>query len=189
VSSIPWGKKFHVKLAKDNFLPARPYQGTDEPYDYFYESDGLDVSAALRDQIESGIAKFVRIEDKTSDSVLSKLERFAYFPEGITFVLHAAEQPYLLCLIGEQVTDETWRKAHKVVSALLREHFDRGKAGRPPKIGKMKKGIMLRNLPGPLKEKAFALIPKAGMRSNRSGRRRRIPIPKNSTRSRPNQSF
>jgi hypothetical protein len=157
---IPWGSKFHVRLVKGHFEPADGYHGDEEPFEYFFESDRLKVPSVLGKHIASGKAKFVRIDDVSWSSALSRLEYFAYYPEGLTFVLHNAEQPYLLCLIGEKVTDSIWREASRVRSALLRASFERGKAGRPTNIPRLREAIRTRNRPGLLKgnitpEKSF----------------------------------
>ena len=92
---------------------------------------------------------------------MSVLEHVAYFPEGITFVLHNAEQPYLLCLVGEKVSVELWRKLSTTVTGIFRKKFGRGKAGRPKDLSKLRKAKRLLKTPGPLKAKAFLLAGKA----------------------------
>lgn len=152
------GSKFHVKLVSGHFEPVRPVS-EESAFSDFFESESVVVSDQLRKLIESGSAKFFRIDDACGSSVLSELESVAYYPEGITFVLHKAEQPYLFCLVGEKVSDHTWRRASKAVKAFQREYFERGKAGRPPNLKELKKGFALDRSPGPLKEKAASLGP------------------------------
>jgi len=150
---IPWGSTFHVRLGRGRFEPINEVLDDDVPSEYFFESDDVQMPNALRAQVTSGAAKFVEIEDDNWTSVLSKLEYFAYYAEGLTFVLHKAEQPYLLCLVGEKVSNELWRRASKAVSAIHRENFNRGKAGRPADLVRFKKMIKVRKRPGLLKEK------------------------------------
>jgi len=150
---VPWGSTFHVRLGRGRFEPINEVPDDDVPSEYFFESDDVHIPNALRSQMTLGTAKFVEIEDDNWTSVLSKLEYFAYYAEGLTFVLHRAEQPYLLCLVGEKVTNELWRRASTVVSAFQRENFNRGKAGRPKDLLRFEKMIKVRKRPGLLKEK------------------------------------
>jgi hypothetical protein len=140
-------------LVGGHFEPAEGYPGGDVPYDYYYEADRMEVPPGLEKLVASGIAKFVLIEDESWSSSLSKLEYFANYPEGLTFVVHEAEQPYLLCLIGEKVSDKVWKQGSRARSALLRKYFDRGKAGRRPSIPRLRRAIKLRTRPGSLKSK------------------------------------
>jgi hypothetical protein len=149
---IPWGTKFHVKLVEEHFEPADGQAGGG-PYEYYFEADRMTVPDGLEKLIVSGKGKFVLIEDEHSSSALSELEYFANYPEGLTFIVHAAEQPYLLCLIGEKVSDKVWKQASTARSELLRECFKRAKAGRPPDISRLRRTIDLRSRPGSQKSK------------------------------------
>lgn len=151
---IPWGIRFHVRLTEDHFEPVDGYPGDeDTPFEYFFESDKVETWPTLSKQMSLGRAKFVQIEDSERASIISRLEDFAYYPEGLTFIFHNADQPYLFCLVGEKVTNEIWRDASRVVSSFLRTHFNRGKAGRPRNLTRFRKEIMNRKKPGPLKAK------------------------------------
>jgi hypothetical protein len=150
---IPWGAKFHVRLVRDHFEPVEGYPGGDVPYEDYFEADRMEVPTGLEQLVKSRKAKFVLIEDGSCSSILSKLEYFASFTEGLTFVVHNAERPYCLCLIGENVSDKDWKRASRAHSALLREYFDRGKGGRPPNIPRLRHAIKLRKRPGLLKTK------------------------------------
>jgi len=123
--------------------------------DSFESSDlkDLEMPLPLQKQIEAGKAKFVRIDDESWSSVLTELEGFAYDARSLTFILHRAEQPYLLCLVGERVTNAQWAKASTSVSAFLRENFNRGKAGRPKDLVRYRQAIKTRRTAGLLKEK------------------------------------
>ncbi len=153
---VPSGTKFHVKIVKGT-LTALKRPSDDAPYIDSFESDKVDILPQLDNEIKLGRAKFVRIDDSETSSLLSLLESFAYFPEGITFVIHHAEKDYLMCLIGEQVTNDIWRKASKSVSAILRKHYERGTAGRPRDLKKRAKALALLKTPGSLKDKATHL--------------------------------
>jgi hypothetical protein len=153
ISIPPRGSKFRVRLVNDHFesitapLPEEAYM------DYF-EDEGLTVGQDLQAQIDRGAAKYIEIEDEALSSVFSELEEFGYSPEAITFVLHKAERPYLLCLIGEKVTQPEFRNAGTVVSALNRKHYGRGKGGRPRDRVRETKAEHKLQQPGSVSEKA-----------------------------------
>jgi hypothetical protein len=150
-----------VKLVGEHFEPAAGYpgkqeqvqMGIDAPYDHYFEADRMEVPPGLEKLVTSGKAKFVLIEDESWSSALSKLEYFANYPEGLTFVVHEAEQPYLLCLIGEKVSDKVWKQGSRARNALQKKYFNRGKAGRPPNIPRLRRTIKQRKSPGALKSK------------------------------------
>jgi hypothetical protein len=158
---LPSAAKFHVKIVNGQLSPIGSTD-EDDPIDISFASDQVEVPRPLDQAIRLGRAKFMRVDDKEGSSCLSILERVAYFPEGISFVLHDAEQPYLLCLIGEKVSVELWRKLSTTVTAMLREEFGRGKAGRPKDLPKRRRAKKLLEKPGPLKEKAAVLAVQAG---------------------------
>src|SRR5579863_1951189 len=157
VEYLPGAAKFHVRIAEGQLTPISPLADEDDPIDISFESEKLKVPKSLTKPINRGLAKFVLIDDEEGSSCLSVLEHVAYFPEGITFVLHRAEQPYLLCLIGEKVSAELWRKLNTTVTEMLRGNFGRAKAGRPKDLKKLKQAKRLLKSPGSLKDKAFRL--------------------------------
>lgn len=150
---IPWGCKFYVQIVKGHFASSNGYVDEDAPFGDSFESDWVKVPPAVQQQVASGNVKFVFVEDEHWSSALNELEHFAYYPEGLTFVLHQAEQPYLLCLIGEKVSDKLWRQASRVKTALLKKNLGRGAAGRPPDIKRLRETIKIRQRNGPLKTK------------------------------------
>lgn len=153
----PWGSKFHVRLIDNTLHPGGGYPGIDEPFDYFFESPRLEVSAKLEKLIASHKAKAVRVDDESLTSILSKFEQFAYDPEAITFLLHNAEQPYLFCLIGEKVSAADWRKADSAVTTFFKEHYLREKRGRTGKLLRFKRALRLPEEGGSLKVRAAKL--------------------------------
>jgi hypothetical protein len=90
-------------------------------------------------------------------SVLTEIEAFAYHAEGLTFILHSAEQPYMVCLIGEKTSSETWRTAERTLHALQRQYYGRVNAGKPPDRKQILKVATALRKPGPSKEKAINL--------------------------------
>jgi hypothetical protein len=105
--------KFHVKLTGSHFEPTEPWWDDGNTYwsDYV-GSETVSVGPEMQKLIDTGVAKYVEIEDLQKRSLLNRLMDFAYSPNLLTFVLLASEQPYLLCLIGENVSvEKTWRDA------------------------------------------------------------------------------
>jgi hypothetical protein len=156
----PSGSKFHAKLVKGKLEPAGPVVNDENygiPFDEFFESDELKVPGKLQTLIDFGTAQYVLVEDKSGTSALNVLERISYDPDRITFVRHIAEQPYLLCLIGEKVSKKLFDMAGPVVTEFQREYYCRGKAGRPPDLAKRKQAIKLIRGKGPMKMKAGIL--------------------------------
>jgi hypothetical protein len=127
---VPRGEKFHVRVIEDHLEPAAGMP-EDEPFVEYFSNNTLPVVPELQKVISEGAARFVLIEDDSFSTVLSELEEFAYSPNEITFIVHRAERPHVLCLMGERVTQPQLRAALPAVSAILREHYKRGKAGRP----------------------------------------------------------
>jgi len=163
VEDLPNPATFHVRVVNGQLVPIGPVPDDDMPIDVSFERKLKKLPEPLNSAIQQGLAKAVRIDDEEGSSCLTPLEQVAYFPEGVTFVLHEAEQPYLLCLVGERVSVEQWRKLSTAVTAILREKFGRGKAGRPKDLQKYRQAKKLLKQPGPLKEKAIKL---AGLASN-----------------------
>ncbi len=153
----PYGSKFHVRLAGDHLEPVGGAVPPDFPYVDYFESADLAVQKEIQELIDSGDAKFVQIDDRSDYSVRKDLESFAYHDGGITVVLHSAEQPYLLCVFGEKVTKEVLHRFGKALSAFQREHYARGKGGRPADLERLKKALKLDRQPGQSKLKAIDL--------------------------------
>ena len=122
----PWGAKFHVKLLQGHFQPMTSQSG---PYIYEYESEEMNILEKLEKLIEVGKAKFVQIDDKDGSSVLTELEAFAYDADSLTFICHRAEQPYIICLVGEKVSSQLWREAAPAIHSLQRKYFGREGGG------------------------------------------------------------
>ncbi len=119
----PFGSQFHVALSRGQLRPVRP-----TPSGPYIEDEKVEMPDAL-----NGFVQAVRIDDEDGSSVLTQLEAFAYHREGLTFMIHDAEQPYIICLVGEDADSDMWKKAAKVSHALRRECYGE-KAGRPGDI-------------------------------------------------------
>jgi hypothetical protein len=147
------GWKFHVKQVDGRLEPLHAVHQEDDAAGYF-ESQELNVQPQIQSLIDSHEVKYVRIDDSSGCSVLNDVESFADHPEGITLVLHNAERPYLFCLYGEKVSKELLDRAGKAISAFQREHYERGKGGRPANLDRRKQTRELLKQPGRMKDKA-----------------------------------
>jgi hypothetical protein len=154
----PPGKKFHVKLVGAHLEPVRNQPLPDEPYSDFFEVENFAVLPEIQELIDRGDATFVQIEDSDGYSLLKDLEGFAYKDDGVAFLLHRAEQPYLLCLFGEKANKQLLARAGKGLSAFQREFFQRGQGGRPRKMQKLKDALELEKKYGSTKSKAIDLV-------------------------------
>jgi hypothetical protein len=155
---VPRGTKFHVRVVNDH-LESASWTPKGHLFSDYFADEKLKVLPEMQKRIHDGTVRLVQIEDDSFSTVLSELEEFAYFPDAITFVLHNAERPYLFCLFGERVTQPDFREAGKVVSAILRQKYGRGKGGRPRDRVREKKALNLLKKPGSKAEKASALAP------------------------------
>lgn len=142
----PWGKTFRVRIKNGEFVPPTSAGRRRGPYTYLFESNPKAVPSYFNHLIKAGTGKFVRIDDEDDSSLFARLEIFAYAPECLTFMVHRGERPFLFCLIGENVTNETWRVAGSAVSAFQKQVAGRSKAGRPADLRRLKKAYrLLRN--------------------------------------------
>jgi hypothetical protein len=153
---VPRGEKFHVRVVEDHLEPAAGMP-EDEPFVEYFASDTLPVVPELQNVIDKGHARFVLIEDDSFSTILSELEEFAYSPDAITFIVHRAERPHLVCLVGERVSQPQLRASLPAVSAILRKHYNRGKAGRPRDRVREKKAQNLLQKSGRKGDMAYAL--------------------------------
>ena len=134
-----YGPLLHAKVVEDHLTPIKSDPG--ESFYALLENNNLEIPDELKEQVANGIASFIQIDDESRTSVISELETVAYRPNAITFVLHNARQPYLLCLVGENVSQETVRLAGKVINAFRKKHLGRSSAGRPTDVVELYKTL------------------------------------------------
>jgi len=157
----PLGHRFRAKVADGHLVPFHLVaKGENDPYFDQFETADVAVPSAAHPFVQNGTAKFVLVEDNGNSSILNELEGFAYDPNCLTFVVHRAEQPYLICIVGEKVgLDSTWRDAAKVIRQFRKQEFGRETAGRPPNTQLRKKALKAIATRGALKAKAARLSP------------------------------
>jgi hypothetical protein len=152
-----FGWKFRVNQSNGR-LEASAHVPEDSPVTDYFEAPTLQIPAAFQALIDEKKAKFVQIDDVSGASVLNDIENFGYHGEGITFIVHSAERPYLYCLVGEKTTKALWDKAGRSITAFQRQ-FGRGKGGRPPEFARRGKIREALAQPGRKKQKAVELMP------------------------------
>jgi hypothetical protein len=151
------GWKFRVNQSNGR-LQASAHVPEGSPASDYFQAPTLQIPQAFQTLIDGREAKFVQIDDVSGASVLNDIENFGYHGEGITFVVHNAERPYLYCLVGEKATKALWDKAGKSITAFQRQ-FGRGKGGRPTTtVGRKKTIREALKQPGRKKEKAVRLM-------------------------------
>jgi hypothetical protein len=151
------GWKFRVNQ-RNSRLEAIGHVPEDSPLTDYFEAPTLQIPAAFQVLIDEKAAKFLQIDDVEGASVLDDIENFAYNSDGITFIVHNGEHPYLYCLVGEKATKALWDKAGKSITAFQRQ-FGRGKGGRPTTNVGLRKTIReALKQPGRKKEKAVRLM-------------------------------
>jgi hypothetical protein len=153
---VPRPSKFHARIWKRHLKPVVP-TGKEDPYEYAFEASNLELPSALEKLVNSGAAKVFQIDDRSSSSVLNEVENAAYHIDGLTYIIHQAERPYILCLIGEKADTQVWRDAAKAVHALQRKYFKREKAGKPSDVRQLFKVDAQMRKSGPMKVRALSV--------------------------------
>lgn len=150
--------KYSVELFSNTFVPYGGWWHDDSvsPSDFFGSED-VAVGREMQRLIDTGYAKYVRIEDGQPRSLFKQLAEFAYSDDALTFVLVECERPYVFCLIGENISvEKTWREAGRVVSEFQKISYGRTRSGRRTKLLELKRDLaaLLRGK-GTAKEKAI----------------------------------
>jgi hypothetical protein len=155
------GSTFHVAVRSRRLAPAMPQRWDGQtPMSDFYTSDQIDLDPEMKAIVDKGLARYVEIDHEHPRSILNELLEFAYSSDQITFIRINADQKYLLCLLGENVSvDATWRHASKIVSEFQKKHYGRVRSGRRPKFREIRKrlSLLLRGK-GNLTSKAITLL-------------------------------
>jgi len=163
---LPPGPTLHAVLVGGHIRPNHAVE--DEDAEQFFESESIDTGPELESLIKSGISKYFLIEDHDGRSALNEIEAVGYYSDGVTVIVHQAEQPYILCLIGENAKTQDWRNMARAVHALQRTHYEREKAGRPADLRKLQVALNQIRRGGFLKEKAFLLSKTSKLESNQN---------------------
>lgn len=143
---IEWqkvGPSLHAEVYKDSLVPA----GTCENISHgvtneidpdvgageLFDGEDLRILEKLRqqllptgkktkhrEQLEKAFdkIKFLHIDDDESSSILTQIESLAYTPDGLAFIVHRTKYPYVMLLIGEQVSIEDLRALLQAIPVL-----------------------------------------------------------------------
>jgi hypothetical protein len=129
-SHAPRGWRFEARITKGRIEPLEtiPEPVFEEMFRCLAEGPLTEAEYLAK---KTG-AKVIVLQDDESASLLTQIERVAYDPDTLTFVVHRNRgQSYLLCMIGEgSPTDKRWRDAAPVVTAFRKYLYDRNLAGR-----------------------------------------------------------
>jgi hypothetical protein len=160
------GEKFHVKYVgagrskEEKGEHLEPANGVVSSTDLFvdtFEDDNLQVPEAIQKLIDEGKVTFVQIEDGQGYSILKDLESFAYRDDGIAIIQHNAEQPYFICIFGENAKKTLFPRLGTAFSEFQRTHFKRGHGGRHPRMEGLKRELAIDRKPISNKAKAAEL--------------------------------
>ena len=156
-------RKFHVQVMRGHLRPITISPDEEELESNFFASDAVGVAPEMERAIRDGNFKYVQVDDDSKGSLLQELVDFAYSPNDLTFVLLASKQPYVLCIIGDNVSiDGTWHRAGRVVAEFQEHQYGRIRAGRPVDFQKLRRDLaVLLRKEGTMMEKAILLSPES----------------------------
>lgn len=130
-----------------------------------FEEELKGVPGPLNNQIKMGEVKYIQIDDRSRQSLLTMIEQLMYEPESVGFIEHKAERPYLFLMIGEKASKETLRELQKSITAFQRERMGRRRGGRPVDIGQLRRFRNLSRKPGSAKVQATKIMPNVTVQS------------------------
>ena len=131
----PFTNKFQGQLIDGRFVDV----GLEPLMEEWATLDVLEIdtpNADLKKMMDSGRANYVEVHDRSGTSALNDLERIAYNPNKLTFIIHnpGSKMPCIFLLLGERTEcRKDLRKAEKIINALQRKLYGRVKSGKPPK--------------------------------------------------------
>ncbi len=104
--------------------------------------------------------RIVTLKEPRRNSLFNVIENHFYDPFSLTFVVHEGYQPFLYCLIGENISvNKVWKRAAKAVTYYQKFLYSRSRRGRPTNIDKFDRAVKELREPGPIKSKAADLMP------------------------------
>jgi hypothetical protein len=143
-----WGKILHGGLV--------PWLVSESEFADFHHPD-LALPRNSEPLFESGRAKWFQIDDPKGDSLLAEIEEVAYDPDAIVFLFHDSRQPFLFCLVGENVNDTDWKKASQIRTRFQQQMYQTGTRGRTPNMEKRSKQYKAVQSKEPMKNIAIDL--------------------------------
>ena len=168
------GTKFWGKFENGLLLPGSECFGV--PTDLAdFQHEGLKLPEGVESILKSGKARWFVIDDHAGDSHLSDIENVAYNADSIAFVIHYNRyQPFLFCLIGENVSDNDWKKAARIKTRFQREQCQLGTRGRAPNLEEKRKQYAALQTGQPMKNVAIDLVGNAATEKQVSSKERAL---------------
>jgi hypothetical protein len=170
ISWLEPGPILHAEIREGHLVPTKTFDD-DAGMAEIFDGQHLHVLQAVRDSmlrpsvsgkrsrdiIQTSIekAKFLQIEDEDWSSALSEIERLAYEPNGITFIVHNARYPYLFVLLGEALRLEDLRQLLPVIEKLRNKYQGRVNRGRPANAKVLAADLKTLSEPTSMKQKAI----------------------------------
>jgi hypothetical protein len=114
----------------------------------------------------TGEEQLLVVNEFDGSSALSEIESRLYDPSRWSVVLHNGIHPYVLLLVGEDVTAKALRTATKRILRIRKVCYGKQKRGRPADIEKIRNTIRRLERGGRLKERAAELAIQAGKMTN-----------------------
>jgi hypothetical protein len=167
LGAVPYGPKFYAQMRNGHLKPrvSIPDETEGPSSPELFESNDLKLPDPIQQQIDKDNAAFFQIKDKSGSSVLNEIERLSYRIDGVTFIRHDAEQPYLFCLIGEAATKMQLRSAEKAITDFQKAFDGRGKAGRGRDLRRVRRNAKRLSKPHIVKNLAMDDSTKTGVKS------------------------
>lgn len=137
----PKGDAFQVKIVHGKTEPVSESRRSRRLGSNF-EMPVEEIPEYCQQQVNQGEARYIRVDDRSVESLLTDFEHFAYDAEKVVFIEHRAEKPYLLLLIGGKVSKKILRNAQKTITKFQRTQMGSRLAGRkrsPKTLDKMRK--------------------------------------------------
>lgn len=132
------GTKFWGKFDNGQLVPMS-WAGEEAELVHF-RHDAVKLPAGSEAIFKVRDARYFVIDDAKGNSHLSDIEHVAYDPDSITFIAHySGHHPFLFCLIGENVSDDDWKRAAPIKACFQREQYGTGTKGRTPNLDKREK--------------------------------------------------
>ena len=151
------GQKFHATVVGDHLEPPNLDFVPDEDDSLVerFGSDDLELPPAIQKLIDAGEATFLQIDEKDTFSILRQIEDVAYKDDGVSIIVHDAEQPYFIILCGAKANKELLKDLQPALTEFQRERYGESYGGRPRNVERLKRDLETEKEPTSKKGKAI----------------------------------